>query len=59
MYIYLILLALELNICTLHHRKASLMTEGLKGIIELTPSSSEEDAKNTYDSWASSYEEVS
>jgi len=33
--------------------------EKLKGIAELTPSSSEEDAKNTYDSWASSYEVVS
>lgn len=45
-----------------HHRQASLMTaviKNLKAITELTPSSSEEDAKNTYDSWASSYEAVS
>lgn len=33
--------------------------ENLKAITELTPSSSEEDAKNTYDAWASTYEEVS
>jgi len=35
------------------------MTEAIKAISELTPSSTEEDAKNTYNSWAPSYEVVS
>lgn len=32
------------------------MTEAIKSISELSPSSTEEDAKTTYNSWASSYE---
>ena len=42
----------------LHQRKASLMTQAIKAISELTPSSTEEDTKNTFNSWASSYEVV-
>ena len=38
---------------------ATAATKNVKAIAELTPSSTEEDAKNTYDSWASSYEMVS
>ena len=34
-------------------------TENLKGIKELTPSSSEKKEKNTYNSWAATYEMVS
>ena len=30
-----------------------------KAILELTPSSTEEDAKETYDAWAATYEKVS
>ena len=30
-----------------------------KAILELTPSSTEEDAKRTYDAWSKTYEEVS
>lgn len=61
-FICIFLLTLELIFLKSHHRQASLMTaviKNLKAITELTPSSSEEDAKNTYDSWASSYEAVS
>ena len=38
---------------------ATAATKNVKAIAELTPSSTEEDAKNTFDSWASSYEMVS
>lgn len=31
----------------------------LKAIAELTPSSTEEEARNTFDAWALTYEEVS
>ena len=34
-------------------------TKNLKAIAELCPSSSEEDTRTTFDSWASSYEMVS
>ena len=30
----------------------------ITAILELTPDSTEEDAKNTYDAWALTYEEV-
>ena len=42
------------------YRQASVMTAVInKAILELTPSSTEEDAKQTYDAWSTTYEEVS
>ena len=33
--------------------------KNLKAISELSPSSSDEDARNTFNAWAATYEEVS
>ena len=38
---------------------AGVEENSVKAIVELTPSSTENDAKQTYDAWAATYEKVS